>query len=301
MNITVSGLGRMGGQIARRLIDDGHTVTAHDINPKLIKALEDYGAAGAPAKKDVIRHGGERLVLWLMIPSNSVANELAEWTEILPAGSIVVDGGNSDFRDTIRHAHLAASKGIQLIDVGTSGGIHGLKNGFSMMVGGDQAAYEYIEPVLASLSKPHGGYRYFGPAGAGHYVKMVHNAIEYGVMESLAEGYRLLREGPYEKLDLIDAGEVWQEGSIIASNLNALTVTALKNNPSLDDVSGYVAESGEARWALEVAKERSIEVPAIQAAFDVRIASQTGRTNFATKLLAMMRNAFGGHTINKDA
>jgi 6-phosphogluconate dehydrogenase len=169
-----------------------------------------------------------------------------------------------------------------------------------MMAGGDGEAFRLVEPALQTMAKPSGAYQHFGPSGSGHYVKMVHNAIEYGMMQSLAEGYRMLEEGPCDKLDLAAAGEVWQHGSVVTSWLNELTRQALEENPTLDGIDGFVAESGEARWTLEVAKERGIPLPAIQTSFDVRLASQKGDTNFATKLLAAMRNKFGGHAINKQ-
>jgi len=193
---------------------------------------------------------------------------------------------------------LVQAAGSEFVDVGTSGGIMGFENGFSMMVGGSESGFQALEPALTSLAKPHGSYHYFGPSGAGHYVKMVHNAIEYGMMESLAEGYRMLKEGAYEHLDLAAAGDVWQNGSIVNSSLNMLTTQALHENPELEGIEGSVAESGEARWTLEYAKENNIPLPAIQAAFDVRLASQAGERTFATKLLAAMRNKFGGHNLN---
>jgi 6-phosphogluconate dehydrogenase len=185
-----------------------------------------------------------------------------------------------------------------LLDVGTSGGIWGYENGFSMMAGGDEASFRTIEPALKTLAQPSGAYQHFGPSGAGHYVKMVHNAIEYGMMESLAEGYQMLKEGPYQDLDLGAAGEVWQHRSVITSWLNELCRDALKENPELSGIDGIVAESGEARWTLETAKELGKELPSIQAAFNVRLASQKGQVGFATKLLAAMRGKFGGHEIN---
>jgi 6-phosphogluconate dehydrogenase len=185
------------------------------------------------------------------------------------------------------------------MDVGTSGGVWGYDNGFSMMAGGDAETFKKIEPIFKTLEKPAGAYYNFGESGSGHYVKMVHNAIEYGMMESLAEGYRMLKEGPYQNIDLVSAGEVWQHHSVITSWLNELTVNALKENPELKDVEGVVVESGEARFALEMARDFKIEAPSIQASFDVRLASQKGHVNFATKLLAMMRNQFGGHKINE--
>ena len=188
---------------------------------------------------------------------------------------------------------------MTLLDVGTSGGVWGYKNGFSMMAGGDKTVFSSIEPALKTLAQPSGAYDHFGSSGSGHYVKMVHNAIEYGMMESLAEGYRMLKEGAYENIDLAAAGEVWQHGSVVTSWLNELSQSALSENPELKGIDGFVAESGEARWTLETAKEMGIPLPAIQTAFDVRLASQKGETNFATKLLAAMRNKFGGHQINK--
>lgn len=300
MKIAVAGLGKMGSQIARMLSEGGHDVVANNRHPEPIDEAVKYGATAAYQKEDVIKaFDGQQLVLWLMIPAAVVDSELAKWLELVPKGSVLVDGGNSDFRKTKERAELVASKGSQLVDVGTSGGVWGLKDGFSMMAGGDEAAFKVVEPVLQTLAKPTGAYHYFGAAGAGHYVKMVHNAIEYGVMESYAEGYRMLHEGAYEGLDLAAAGEVWQHGSVIKSWLNGLTRDALAENPTLEGIDGFVAESGEARWTLEAAKDLGIPLQAIQTAFDVRVASQKGQTNFATKLLAAIRNKFGGHELNK--
>jgi 6-phosphogluconate dehydrogenase len=179
--------------------------------------------------------------------------------------------------------------------------VWGYDRGFSLMIGGNEESYRAVEPIFQTLSLPNGAYQHFGEAGSGHFVKMVHNAIEYGMMESLAEGYRLLKEGPFPGLDLAAAGGVWQHGSVVVSWLNELSVQALLESPDLKDVEGYVAESGEARWALETATDLKIDLPAIQSAFDVRLASQKGEVTFATKLLAAMRNKFGGHSVNKDA
>lgn len=200
-----------------------------------------------------------------------------------------------------KHAELVSSRGSILLDVGTSGGIWGYENGFSMMVGGDEQSFKTIEPALKTLAAPQGAYDYFGPSGSGHFVKMVHNAVEYGMMESLAEGYRLLKEGPYANIDLAAAAEVWQHGSVVVSWLNDLCRQVLKENSTLKNIDGVVAESGEARWALETARKLQLPMPAIQSAFDVRLASQQGQTTFATKLLAAMRNKFGGHKINPSA
>lgn len=301
MKVAVVGLGKMGMQISEMLVAGGHTVGAFDEQPEQVQKAAAGGASALNDRQSAASFFGEQpCVVWLMIPSEFVDDELARWQKLLPKGSVVIDGGNSDFRLTMRRAEELDKSGLRFIDVGTSGGIHGRTRGFSLMAGGDGSAFKRVEPLLKTLAQPHGGYRYFGSAGSGHFVKMVHNAIEYGMMESLAEGYRLLNEGPYPNLDLAAVGTVWQSGSIVASDLNALVASALKVNPKLDNVDGYVAESGEARWALETAAEQKIELPAIQAAMDVRLASQKGKTSFATKLLAAMRNAFGGHAINKS-
>ena len=299
MKIAVSGLGRMGMQIAQKLTEDGHEVIAHNRSKNKVDEAAKFGAQSAYDKQAVTQaFGGDQAVVWVMVPADVVEAELADWLAILPKGSLLVDGGNSDFRNTKQHSQLVSSQGSNLLDVGTSGGVWGYKNGFSMMAGGDQASFRIIEPALKSLAAPEGAYDYFGPSGAGHYVKMVHNAIEYGMMESLAEGYRMLKEGDYKQLDLAAAGEVWLHHSVITSWLNELSRGALAENPDLSGVDGVVAESGEARWTLEAARKLGIAMPAIQAAFDVRLASQNGQTNFTTKLLAAMRNKFGGHEIN---
>ncbi len=299
MKIAISGLGRMGGQIAKKLVEAGHEVVAHNRSADKVDEAKTYGAIPAYEKKDVVdAFSGEPVVLWIMVPADVIESEMDDWLTILPTGSIIIDGGNSDYRGDQARADKVSAKGCELLDIGTSGGVWGIVNGFSMMVGGDKASYEKVVPVLDTLAVPRGGHNYFGPSGAGHYVKMVHNAIEYGMMESLAEGYRMLREGPYKELDLASAGDVWQQSSVVTSWLNDLTRQALHENPSLDGIEGVVAESGEARWTLETAKDLGIPLPSIQASFDVRLASQKGEVTFATKLLAAMRNKFGGHDIN---
>ena len=299
MKIAVVGLGKMGGQIARKLKEGGFEVVAHTRSREKIDEAKKEGMAGAYTKEETVSFfGGEPAIIWLMLPSEIMEEELNLWLKIVPQGSILVDGGNSDFRLTRERSKKVLSSSSVLLDVGTSGGVWGYKNGFSMMAGGEKESYEKIVPFLKTLSLPGGAYHRFGESGAGHYVKMVHNAIEYGMMESLAEGYRLLKEGPYKDIDLAEAGDVWQHRSVVTSWLNELTRDALKENPELAGIEGVVAESGEARWALETAREFKIETPSIQAAFDVRLESQKGKINFGTKLLAAMRNAFGGHKIN---
>jgi 6-phosphogluconate dehydrogenase len=300
MKIIVAGLGRMGMQVARKLSEDGHEVYAHNRSHGPIEEAVSYGAHPAYTKKDAVKpFGKDPAFLWLMLPAEVVDSELAQWLKLLPKGSVVIDGGNSDFRQTRERAKQVAAGGHTLLDVGTSGGVWGYQNGFAMMVGGDADAYGAAEPLLKSLSKPAGAYEHFGENGSGHYVKMVHNAIEYGMMESLAEGYRMLREGPYKSLDLAVAGEIWQHGSVVSSWLNELSRQVLAENPSLTGIDGFVAETGEARWTLEVAKDMHIPLPAIQTSFDVRLASQKGNVSFTTRLLAAIRTKFGGHQLNK--
>jgi 6-phosphogluconate dehydrogenase len=298
MKLGFIGLGKMGGQMVTRLVAAGHNVVVTDLDTAAVAAAVAAGAEGAVDRAELVGKLGDPAIVWLMIPAQFVDTELEALLGLLPAGSIVIDGGNSDFRLTRQRAKLCQSRQIQLVDVGTSGGILGLEKGFSMMIGGDKAAVDTIEPIIEALAQPD-GWHYFGESGSGHYIKMVHNAIEYGLMESYAEGYRMLKDGPYKQLDLAAAGAIWQHGSIIGSLLNDLAVQALRENPELDGIDGFVAESGEARWTLEAAAEANVAMPAVQAALDVRLASQTGQTNFATKLLAALRNKFGGHQINR--
>jgi len=299
VRIVVAGLGRMGTQIARKLVEGGHEVIVHNRSREPIDAAIKFGAKPAYKKTDALKSfANEQLVVWLMVPADVVDGQLDEWLKLLPKSSIIIDGGNSDFRLTQKRLELVVSKGSILLDCGTSGGVWGYKNGFCMMAGGDKTAFDAVEPILKTLSAPNGGYQYFGESGSGHFVKMVHNAIEYGMMQSLADGYLILKEGPYKNLNLGNAGNVWQSSSVITSWLNQLAAKALAENPKMEGVEGIVAETGEARWTLEVAREMGIPMPAVQAAFDVRIASQKGKINYGTKLLAAIRNKFGGHEIN---
>ncbi|MGH7234580.1 MAG: NADP-dependent phosphogluconate dehydrogenase [Candidatus Saccharimonadales bacterium] len=302
MKIIIHGLGRMGMQIAHKLVDSGHEVIAHNRSSDKVDDAAAFGAKPAPTKADAISlFGNSMVVVWVMLPADVVDEQIDDWMSILPAQSIIVDGGNSDFRLTKKLNERVQSHGFRLVDVGVSGGVWGYKNGFSMMAGSDDPeAFSAVEEALKTLAAPEGAYAYFGPSGSGHFVKMVHNAIEYGMMESLAEGYNVLKTGPYKDLDLAAAGDVWQHHSVVTSWLNELCRDSLKQNPELNGIDGYVAENGETRWTLEAAKDHAIPTPAIAAAMEVRLASQRGETNFATKLLAAMRNQFGGHALNKD-
>jgi 6-phosphogluconate dehydrogenase len=292
----------MGMQIVRKIAESEHQVIAFNRSPEPVDEAAGYGAMPAHSKEEVLHQfEDEKVVLWLMLPADIVDAQVEEWLQLVPQGSILIDGGNSDYRLTRLLNEKVKQAGCILLDVGTSGGVWGYQNGFSMMAGGDSGdAFGALEPILKVLAAPEGAYHHFGPSGAGHFVKMTHNAIEYGMMESLAEGYRMLKEGPYNAIDLASAGDVWQHHSVVTSWLNELSRDALRENPELEGIDGFVAESGEARWTLETARELNLPMPSIQAAFDVRLASQKGETNFATKLLAAMRNKFGGHNLNKQ-
>ena len=299
MKIAIIGLGKMGHQIVEKLVKDGFTVIAYDRDQSSVEAAQAVGAVGANSREDVIaKFEGDEVVIWLMIPSDFVEEEIVAWQPILSRNSILIDGGNSDYRLTQTRSAKLQEQSVRYLDIGTSGGVLGTENGFSMMVGGPEDAYNIVIPVLHSLSQPAGSYNYFGPSGSGHFVKMVHNAIEYGLMESLAEGYHMLKEGPYKELDLVKVAEVWQHGSIVESNLNGLALKIFTENRNLDGIQGVVAESGETRWTLEAAGQLGIQMPVTQAAFDVRINSQNGQISYATKLLAALRNKFGGHSQN---
>lgn len=301
MKIAIIGLGKMGHQFVVRLMEDNHEVFVFDRDPSLIESAVSAGGKAATSREDMVaRFDSETVIVWLMIPSGAVEEEVRAWKPLLPAGSILIDGGNSDYRLSQTRASDLAEARINFLDIGVSGGILGLRNGFSIMVGGNQQAADKIDPILKSLSKPSGAYQYIGPSGSGHFVKMAHNAIEYGLMESLAEGYSLLKNGPYRGLDLAAIAEVWQHGSIVESSLNSLAHEIFITDQNLEAVDGVVAESGETRWSLEVAKEYNVALPAIEASFDVRLKSQQGQTSFATKFLAALRNKFGGHNINPN-
>jgi len=299
MKIGFIGLGKMGQQMVARLLDAGHDVVVNDLNQSAIDLAVDAGAVAATDRQDLITKLDDAAIVWLMIPSAFVEAEYQALITELPAGSIIIDGGNSDYRDTTRRGSQAATANISFIDVGTSGGVMGLKDGFSMMIGGSDEAVGAIEPLILALARPD-GWAHFGPTGSGHFIKMVHNGIEYGMMQAYAEGYHILQEGhDFGEFNKAAIAKVWQHGSIIASNLNEICGLILAENPDLENIEGVVAESGEARWTLETAQAHNIPAPVIQASLDVRQASQAGTTSFATKLLAMMRNVFGGHPLGK--
>lgn len=300
MKLVIHGLGRMGMQIARKLAEGGHQVVALNRSPEPVAEAVSYGCTGVHTIPEALQQfeATEPVTVWLMLPNEVTDGILAEWLAALPQRSVIINGANNDYRVTkVQYANVATA-GSQLVDVGVSGGIWGYTHGFPLMVGGDTDVVAGLAPVFDTLTQPGGAWAHFGPSGAGNYVKMVHNAIEYGMMQSLAEGYRLLHEGAYEGIDLAKAGDVWQHHSVITSWLNDLTRQAVAENPTMDGISGYVAESGEAKWALETAESLGYTLPAIQTAFTVRVKSQQGEVSYATKVVAAQRNKFGGHNLN---
>jgi 6-phosphogluconate dehydrogenase len=282
-----------------RLLDAGHEVVVRDPQPPAVAAAVAKGAVAADSAAAMVKQLGDGAVVWLMIPAQLVDAQVDELLGVMAAGDSIIDGGNSDYRLTLARAKRAEAKGVRLVDVGTSGGVLTADAGYCMMVGGPDEAVKPLEPLFGALAQPQ-GWQHFGPTGSGHYIKMVHNAVEYGAMQALAEGYQLLHDGQFPGLDLAAIAAVWQHGSINESLLNELVAKGLAKNPTLDGIEGKVAESGEAGWALEAAQEAGLKLPATQAAIEVRRASRQGEVSYATKLLAVIRNEFGGHALNID-
>lgn len=299
MRVGFVGLGKMGRQIVEKFLHDEHEVVVYDVNTDAIHECEAFGAEAAYSREELVSKLGPNPIVWLMIPSDYVGTDVEAYSHLLPEGGILVDGGNSHYQQSIERAAMCAEKEVTYIDVGTSGGVMGLENGFSLMVGGDKPTFHHLEPFFKTLVHPHGGYAHMGTSGSGHYVKMIHNGIEYAIMQAYAEGYDLLKYGKIQGLDLKDIAAVWQRGSIIKSSLNGLIQEILEENEELDGIDGYVADSGEGRWTYETAQEANVPMPALREAIEVRRASQNGYSTFATRLLAAMRNKFGGHAINK--
>lgn len=303
MKIAIQGLGRMGMQMVRKLTEAGDfEVIGYDVNPEAVTEAAGHGATAASTKEEVVQaFGNDRPVVWIMVPDKIVPGQVDEWLALLPKESIIIDGGNSNYTSTQAVNQTVTNAGMHYMDVGTSGGVWGYENGFCMMVGGGTPeTYAILKPVLEAFEQPKAAHQYFGESGSGHFVKMVHNAIEYGMMQALAEGYQVIKEGPYKGIDLAAVGEVWEHESVIRSWLNELSRDVLRENPELEGISGYVAASGEAHFTLEAAQKYGVKMPVTQASVDVRTASQNGEVSFATKLVAAQRNKFGGHNLNGE-
>jgi 6-phosphogluconate dehydrogenase len=302
MELGMVGLGKMGGFMTERLLRGGHRVVAYDRTPSVVQGLVGKGAMGADTLDKMVAQLKAPRVVWLMVPSGAPVDQTME--QLLPhlaEGDTIIDGGNSYYKDTMRRGAALAQKKINFVDSGTSGGVWGLKEGYSMMVGGDAELIKRISPIFQTLAPgPDKGWGRVGPTGSGHFVKMVHNGIEYAIMQAYAEGLDLLRHKKEFNLDLLQIGKIWQYGSVIRSWLLDLTVDALSKNPTLEGIAAYVTDSGEGRWTVIEGVELGVALPAISSALDNRFRSQDPEP-FANKLLAMMRNEFGGHAVKKTA
>jgi len=320
MQLGMIGLGRMGANIVRRLQKAGHTCVVYDRDPKPGEALAKEGATAASSLEDLVGKLNAPRAVWVMLPAGNPTEATIETlTGLLAKGDAVIDGGNSFWRDDIRRAKALAEKGLHYLDVGTSGGVWGLERGYCMMIGGDAAEVKRLDPIFAALAPGKGsitetpgrasrdprveqGYMHTGPAGSGHFVKMVHNGIEYGLMQAYAEGFDILRNADSEgvapehrfSLDIPDVAEVWRRGSVVTSWLLDLTSSALAQEEKLDSYSGYIEDSGEGRWTLQAAIEEAVPAEVLSAALYTRFRSRKQHT-FAEKIISAMRKGFGGH------
>jgi len=299
MDLTLVGLGRMGGNMTRRLGRGGHSVTAVDPSPEARAALVgEPGVATLPSLADAVAAHAAPRVVWLMLPAGAITEAVVgEARELLSPGDLVVDGGNADYRDSQRVAASLSDHGLGFVDVGVSGGVWGLEEGYGLMAGGSVADVERLTPALRSLAPtPDSGWVHAGPVGAGHFTKMVHNGIEYGAMQALAEGFALLQARDDLVTDVPAVAEAWRHGTVIRSWLLDLTASVLKDDASLRDIAPVVADSGEGRWTVRESIDTGVPAPVIAAALMQRFSSQ-GNGDFANQLLAMMRNSFGGHAV----
>jgi len=296
------GLGRMGANMTTRLLAGGHRVVAYDRAPEAVAAVVKGGAAGAASLAELVGALAAPRAVWVMVPAGDpTESTVRALADALAPGDTVIDGGNSNYRDSMRRAEFLATKRMQFVDAGTSGGVWGLKEGYSLMVGGDKAAVERLRPIFETLAPAADrGWGYVGPSGAGHFTKMVHNGIEYGLMQAYAEGFAILRQKDAFKLDVAQVAQIWRDGSVVRSWLLDLTAAALKENPALDGIAPYVADSGEGRWTVAEAIELDVPAPVITLSLIERLRSRT-EDSYADKLLAAMRNQFGGHAIKKES
>ena len=336
MQLGMIGLGRMGANLSRRLMRNGHEVVVYDVNPASIDQLEGEGAVGARSLEEFVSKLETPRAAWIMVPAGFVQRTVDRLAELMEPGDIVIDGGNSYYRDDIERAGALESKGIHYVDIGTSGGVFGLERGFCLMIGGEKEVVEHLDPILSTIapgvsgaprtparngktSTAEDGYLYCGPSGAGHFVKMVHNGIEYGIMAAYAEGLNILRHANAGKsgreidaettplrdpeayqydLDIADIAEVWRRGSVVASWLLDLTADALAKSPHLEEFSGRVSDSGEGRWTVLAAVDTGVPVPVLTTALYERFESR-GESDYADKVLSAMRSEFGGHAEKK--
>ncbi len=299
MRIGFIGLGRMGGNMVRRLLRDGHQVVAYNRSPEKTREIATEGAEAAFSIEELVGKLEAPRTVWIMVPAGDATEaQIAELMEHLQPGDTIVDGGNTNFHDDVRRHGELVPRGVRYVDAGTSGGVWGLQNGFCLMVGGDRAAVEPLEPVFRSLA-PADGYLHVGGPGAGHYVKMIHNGIEYGLMQAYAEGFEIMHASDYE-LDLGAISELWMHGSVVRSWLLELAGRAFKaNGQDLDQLKGFVADSGEGRWTIQEAIDRDVPAPVITLSLLTRFRSRQD-DSYGAKVLAALRNEFGGHAVKTE-
>ena len=295
------GLGRMGGNMVQRLLAAGHRVVAYDANREAVDASRSLGAIDASGLEGMVADLAPPRAVWLMLPQGQPTEDTMDrLAALLVAGDAILDGGNANYKDTLRRADILASKGIELMDVGTSGGIWGLSEGYTLMVGGSKEVYRRLEPIFQSLAPgPDRGYCHVGPVGAGHFVKMVHNGVEYALMEAYAEGFELLAAKEEFDLDLARIANTWRHGSVVRSWLLELVVAALEEDPSLSDLQAYVEDSGEGRWTVQESVDLAVPTPVITLSLQQRFRSRQAQP-FGAKLLAALRNQFGGHPVRRS-
>ena len=298
MKIGMVGLGKMGGNMAQRLINSGHEVVAFARTKESVKKAEEKGAIGADSLQDMVHKLDHPRVIWLMVPAGEITEQnINNLLPLLEKNDILIDGGNSFFKDSIRRARRIEEEGISFLDVGTSGGIWGLKIGYCMMIGGKKKVFDRVEPILSALA-PENGYAHVGPHGSGHFVKMVHNGIEYAMLQSYAEGFEILNARKEFDLDLNKISNLWNHGSVIRSWLLELAEIAFKKDPGLDSIRGYVEDSGEGRWTVAEAIENDVPAPVITLSLLERFRSRQDES-FSAKVIAALRNEFGGHAVKK--
>lgn len=301
MNIAMVGLGKMGANMTKRLLQGGHQVVAFDLNEDAIVAAEAEGASGARTLAEVAQKLDAPRTVWVMVPAGApTENTVNELAGLLSEGDIIIDGGNSNYKETMRRAETLKEKGIEFVDVGTSGGVWGLAEGYSMMVGGSDNAVGHITPVLETLAPASDqGWGHVGPSGSGHFVKMVHNGIEYGMMQAYAEGFEIMKAKAEFGLDLHQIAEIWRFGSVVRSWLLDLTANALSEDQDLSAIKGWVADSGEGRWTVFESIDLDVPAPVITLSLMARFVSRQDES-YAAKLIAAMRNQFGGHAVKTD-
>jgi len=298
MQIGMVGLGKMGANMTTRLIKGGHAVVVYDRSADAVAQAASGGATSSTGLRDLCGKLGSPKVVWIMVPSGKPTDDtIDELCAILSKGDVIVDGGNTNWKDGIAAYERCKVKGVSLVDAGTSGGIWGLKEGYCLMVGGDDAAVATCEPIFKTLAPPN-GYAHVGPAGAGHFSKMVHNGIEYGLMEAYGEGFEILETSPFD-FDLEQVAGIWRYGSVVRSWLLELAVLAFEADPGLKDIRGYVDDTGEGRWTVQAAIDQNVPAPVITLSLMQRFVSRQ-EESFSAKVIAALRNQFGGHAVKTE-